>query len=864
MKIYTTLLCVIILICTSILIFKFVNPHIGVSVFITGLTVLMYLSLKKTDNGTMPSHNLPKYLIPEKTDTEELVVAMCNEDVSWIDEHAHKYKLVTVYNKCGKVVKFKSPNVKVIESPNIGTCDHAYLSYIIERYDSLPTFIEFTKGWRPPKGEYHNCLPCKTDKEKHNELMSFSLKDYNFSNPVNSHKKGLSKFQTSKYNNMGEWVKDSEFLTEDIYKRNTCNMIYGGQFGATKEQIINTPKKVWEHLRSQQKYPRAEVDHFIERTWRPLLCEYKYNRLTDMLKYAIYFPQFHQIRENDINFYNGYTDIINLRDLIIHKKETPSHIELPLTSINDYDYVKNKNLIQSQIELLKKYDIDGFATYHYWFSDNTITGNKMIMENINNNLLNSDLGDKKIFYIWANEDWTSSVLTNNKKTVIKNNYDDVNIMEHCQYLMSVFSNPGYLKFDNKPVFLIHHLRMISNSIISKYYNILNKLCKEYNFDGIYLRINSDYKNIEDIPENIRDKCYDLHPQYKNPDKYTQKGTGISYVDYKKYVDELNLYYSDIQSIFFDFDNSARLLYNKKDRKPTKCVNNTEEEYKKYFNKIKEKVPKILLINAWNEWGEKMHIEPSNEKGNYYLELINNHLNFSKIPKIIHKVFIGDNDIVLLNNAITKTHNSWLKYNKGYELKLWAKNECREYLINNFEKDVIDTFVRLIPYAYKTDFFRYCVIYMEGGWYSDWSQECFEFNLLERLERDRKHPLVTFKDRCGYKLDHTKNNNYINNGFFGAPKGHFILKEIIQKIIHNVKINYYGENRLLPTGPGLFGNIFCKYYSPVIENYYESNFYYIEETQIIKSKCDWVLNNDFPMGNSYRELWKKKKIYANTT
>ena len=277
MKIYTTLLCVIILLCTSILIFKFVNPHIGVSVFITGLTVLMYLSLKKTDNGTVPGHNLPKYLIPEKTDTEELVVAMCNEDVSWIDEHAHKYKLVTVYNKCGKVVKFKSPNVKVIESPNIGTCDHAYLSYIIERYDSLPTFIEFTKGWKPPKGEYHNCLPCKTDKEKHAENMSFKLTEWNFSNPVNSHKKGLSKFQTSKYNNMGEWVKDSEFLTEEIYKRNTCNMIYGGQFGTTKDQILKTPKKVWEHLRSQQKYPREEVDHFIERTWGPLLCKPAYN-----------------------------------------------------------------------------------------------------------------------------------------------------------------------------------------------------------------------------------------------------------------------------------------------------------------------------------------------------------------------------------------------------------------------------------------------------------------------------------------------------------------------------------------------------------------------------------------------------------
>ena len=35
--------------------------------------------------------------------------------------------------------------------------------------------------------------------------------------------------------------------------------------------------------------------------------------------------------------------------------------------------------------------------------------------------------------------------------------------------------------------------------------------------------------------------------------------------------------------------------------------------------------KILLINSWNEWGEQMEIEPSNEKGTYYIDLIINTL-----------------------------------------------------------------------------------------------------------------------------------------------------------------------------------------------------------------------------------------------
>ena len=95
-----------------------------------------------------------------------------------IDNYANKYKLITVYNKCDNVVKFKSDNVKVIKYPNIGSCDYAYLSYIIDRYDNLPDYIEFTKGSKEPKREYHNCLPYKYDNKLYNELMNFTINDW--------------------------------------------------------------------------------------------------------------------------------------------------------------------------------------------------------------------------------------------------------------------------------------------------------------------------------------------------------------------------------------------------------------------------------------------------------------------------------------------------------------------------------------------------------------------------------------------------------------------------------------------------------------------------------------------------------------
>jgi hypothetical protein len=60
---------------------------------------------------------------------------------------------------------------------------------------------------------------------------------------------------------------------------------------------------------------------------------------------------------------------------------------------------------------------------------------------------------------------------------------------------------------------------------------------------------------------------------------------------------------------------------------TRVIYNSNECIDKYIDKLANmsetdnELHNILLINSWNEWGEKMHIEPSKEKGFYYLNKI---------------------------------------------------------------------------------------------------------------------------------------------------------------------------------------------------------------------------------------------------
>jgi hypothetical protein len=108
-----------------------------------------------------------------------------------------------------------------------------------------------------------------------------------------------------------------------------------------------------------------------------------------------------------------------------------------------------------------------------------------------------------------------------------------------------------------------------------------------------------------------------------------------YLDYKKYIDSIDIDNNEnsIHTLVFDFDNRARLFKPDKLSMSTVCVNNTEIDKILFIKKIIEKynknkknsVENILLINSWNEWGEKMAIEPSEEYGYYYLNLIKENL-----------------------------------------------------------------------------------------------------------------------------------------------------------------------------------------------------------------------------------------------
>lgn len=197
-----------------------------------------------------------------------------------------------------------------------------------------------------------------------------------------------------------------------------------------------------------------------------------------------------------------------------------------------------------------------------------------------------------------------------------------------------------------------------------------------------------------------------------------------------------------------------------------------------------------------------------------------------------------------------------RQNPRFEHFLYDDNECRDLIKNNFSNDILKAYDKLIPGAYKADLWRLCVLYLYGGIYMDIKFVCVNgFKLIELTEqnhfvKDRIKPLSIY------------------NGLLACQQNHPFLMMAINKIVHNVKNNYYGSTPLEPTGPTMLGNL-------ILNNKLKVNIDLIhyEDGGFIIYKNRFIISTEYPEYNTerssvynsiktkrYNVLWEEKKIY----
>jgi mannosyltransferase OCH1-like enzyme len=121
--------------------------------------------------------------------------------------------------------------------------------------------------------------------------------------------------------------------------------------------------------------------------------------------------------------------------------------------------------------------------------------------------------------------------------------------------------------------------------------------------------------------------------------------------------------------------------------------------------------------------------------------------------------------------------------------LYDDIDCRNFIIKNFDKEVIKAYDSLIPGAFKADLWRYCILYKLGGIYLDIKYYCVNGFKLKSLT-----------DKEVFIRDIEVSGSGIYNAFMICKAGNKKMLNCINKIVDNVKNKYYGNNVFEPTGP----------------------------------------------------------------
>jgi mannosyltransferase OCH1-like enzyme len=149
-------------------------------------------------------------------------------------------------------------------------------------------------------------------------------------------------------------------------------------------------------------------------------------------------------------------------------------------------------------------------------------------------------------------------------------------------------------------------------------------------------------------------------------------------------------------------------------------------------------------------------------------------------------------------------NTLKQNNPEFNHYLYTEEQCHNFIKEHFPQEVAEAYDVLIPYAYKADLWRYCILYKLGGVYID--VKFYTMTSLYNIVAVHPEIFVKYVPKVinlGSAID---KKIQIINGFLVSPPGNEVLKYIIDAVIENTKHRLYKNGQLNISGPMLLADI----------------------------------------------------------
>jgi mannosyltransferase OCH1-like enzyme len=206
-------------------------------------------------------------------------------------------------------------------------------------------------------------------------------------------------------------------------------------------------------------------------------------------------------------------------------------------------------------------------------------------------------------------------------------------------------------------------------------------------------------------------------------------------------------------------------------------------------------------------------------------------------------------------------------NPEFDYYLYSDSDSRAFIKANYGPEVVSAFDSLRPGAYKSDLWRYCILYKLGGIYFD--IKMVPLVPLKSILRDNS---TIFVKDLTVAPNGVVMRECVWNGLMISPPKNEVFKHCIDEIVENCKKRLYRKNPLDITGPCLLGRMLKlhsgeEYFNQMIFNLTKENnttniiFYHNIPYFLVEYRGYRKEQGIFQKSQHYSTLYNNKQVYA---
>jgi glycosyltransferase involved in cell wall biosynthesis len=339
---------------------------------------------------------------------------------------------------------------------------------------------------------------------------------------------------------------------------------------------------------------------------------------------AFYLPQYHPTPDNDEWWGRGFTEWTNVGGAY---PLFDGHLQPRRpTSLGYYD-LRLPEAANAQFELARRYGIEGFCYYYYWFEG------RRILERPLNDLASGRTGPFPFCICWANEDWTRSWDGTSGEVLLAQNHSPESDFAFIQDLTPLLRHKDYVRVEGKPIVQVYRPDRLATprETLTRW----REWCRAEGIGEIYLcgvqsfRFNDPRPLGFDAAVEFPPHCpWDIYPDLQflqTIDELPGRVPGFSGMayDYQAFASASMRRprepYALHRTAMVAWDNTAR-----RNKAASIYHRFSVETFERWMlanarRAAVEQADAVCFVNAWNEWAEGSVMEPDVHFGYEILE-----------------------------------------------------------------------------------------------------------------------------------------------------------------------------------------------------------------------------------------------------